>query len=54
MKILKIKTTSGFKMLEPDFEINFMTKTRIDADSPNEDLIELEKGFFYPLETVFI
>ena len=41
-------------MLQKDFEINFLTKTRIDNDSPNEDLIELESGFYYPLETVFI
>ena len=54
MKILKIKTPSGFKMLEPNFEINFMTKTRVDLESPNDDLIELEKGLFYPVETVFI
>lgn len=53
MKILKIKV-SGFKMLEDNFEINFLTKTRIDKTSDNSDLIELENGLFYPVETVFI
>lgn len=54
MKILKLKTTTGFKMLEKDFEINFMTKTRIDRESNNDDLLELETDFFYPIETAFI
>jgi len=54
MKLLKIKVPSGFKMLAKDFEINFMTKTRINKDAPNNDLIELEEDFYYPIETVFI
>ena len=54
MKVLRIKTPSGFKMLQKEFEINFLTKTRVDSGSPNEELIELESGFHYPLETVFI
>lgn len=41
-------------MLEKGFEINFLTKTRVDKDSNNDDLIELEDGFYYPIETVFI
>lgn len=54
MKLLRIKTNSGYRMLEKGFEIDFLTKTRVDKDMPNEDLIELEEGLYYPLETVFI
>ena len=54
MKILKVKTTTGFKMLEKDLEINFLTKTRVDKNSVNDELVELETDFYYPLETVFI
>ena len=41
-------------MLEKGFEINFLTKTRVDKDGVNSDLIELENNFYYPIETVFI
>lgn len=54
MKILKLKTSSGFKMLEKEFSINFLTKTRIDRDSENNDLLEIENNCYYPIETVFI
>ena len=54
MKLLKVKVPSGYKMLTKDFEINFMTKTRINKDASNNDLIELEDDFYYPIETVFI
>ena len=54
MKLLKLKTTSGFRMLEKDFEINFLTKTRVDKDVDNNDLITLEDDLYYPIETVFI
>ena len=54
MKLLKFKTTSGFRMLKKDFEISFLTKTRVDKDMDNDDLIELELGLYYPKETVFI
>ena len=54
MKLLKIKVPSGFKMLAKDFEINFMTKTRINKDASNSDLVELEDDFYYPIETIFI
>lgn len=54
MKLLKFKTQSGFKMLEKGFEVSFLTKTRVDKDKNNDDLIELEEDFYYPLETVFI
>ena len=54
MKLLMFKTPSGFKMLEKGFEVNFLTKTRINKTTDNNDLIELEPGLFYPLETTFI
>ena len=54
MKLLKVKVPSGYKMLAKDFEINFLTKTRVDKDSVNDNLIELEDDFYYPIETIFI
>ena len=54
MKLLKVKTDSGFKMLEPGFEINFLTKTKVNDGSSDDELLELEEGFYYPLETIFI
>ncbi len=54
MKLLKIRFPNGYKMLKKDFEINFMTKTRISKESPNSDLMELEPGLHYPIETAFI
>lgn len=54
MKLLKVWTSSGYKMLKKGFEINFLTKTRVNKDSDNCDLIELEEGFYYPIETVLI
>lgn len=54
MKLLKLKTVSGYKMLEKNFEINFLTKTRIDKSVLNKELIELEDDFFYPIETILI
>ena len=41
-------------MLCERFEINFLTKTRINKNANNDDLIELEDDFFYPKETAFI
>lgn len=54
MKLLKLKVPSGYKMLEKGFEINFLTKTRVDKDSNNDDLIELAEGLYYPKETIFV
>ena len=54
MKLLKFKVLSGYKMLEKGFEVNFLTKTRINKSLENDELIELEPGFYYPLETIFI
>ena len=41
-------------MLSKNFEINFLTKTRVDKDVPNDELLTLEENFYYPIETVFI
>lgn len=54
MKLLKLKTTSGFRMLEKNFEINFLTKTRVDKDVDNNDLLLLANEIYYPIETIFI
>ena len=54
MKLLKLKVPRGYKMLCKDFEINFLTKTRVSKSANNDDLIELENDFYYPKETAFI
>lgn len=54
MYLLSFKIFSGYKMLEKGFSVDFLTKTRIDKNSDNGDLLELEPNFYYPLETVFI
>ena len=54
MKILTIKVPSGYKMLEKNFSINFLTKTRVSKDKGNDDLLYLNGGLTYPIETFFI
>lgn len=54
MKILKIKIPNGYKLLEKGFEISFLSKTRVDKNASNDDLIELENDFYYPIETAFV
>lgn len=54
MKILKIVVPNGFMMLKKGFTLNFLTKTRVNKKAPNDDLIELEPGLYYPKETAFI
>lgn len=54
MKILSIRVPLGYKMLSKNFEINFMTKTRVNKDMPGDELLLLENNFYYPIETVFI
>lgn len=54
MKLLKFKIPYGYKMLDKGFEVNFLTKTRVNKNIENNDLIELEPGLYYPLETTFI
>ena len=54
MKILTMKVPLGYKMLSKNFEINFMTKTRINKDTSSDELLELKEDFFFPIETIFI
>lgn len=54
MKILSIRVPLGYKMLSKNFDINFMTKTRVNKDMPGDELLKLENNFYYPIETVFI
>ncbi len=54
MKLLKLKVPKGYKMLCKNFEINFLTKTRINKSANNDDLFEVDNIFYYPKETVFI
>lgn len=54
MKLLKFKIPYGYKMLEKGFEVSFLTKTRVNKNIENNDLIELEPGLYYPLQTTFI
>lgn len=55
MKLLKIKAINGFKMLANNFEINFLTKTRIDKENICEkDLLQIQDDFYYPLQTILI
>lgn len=54
MKMLQIKLPNGYKMLEKGFEINFLTKTRVNGKADNDDLIDLGSGLYCPIETIFI
>ena len=54
MKVLKFKIPYGYKMLAKGFELSFLTKARVNKNATNNDLIELEQGLYYPLETTFI
>jgi len=54
MKLLKLKVPNGYKMLEKGFEINFLTKTRVDKESLNNDLLFLDDGPAYPIETAIV
>ena len=51
MKLLRIKIPNGYQMLCKDFEIDFLTKTRVNKAANNDDLLELEDDLFYPKET---
>ena len=54
MKLLKLNVISGYKMLSKNFEINFLTKTRVDKDVPNDELLTLEENFYYPIEIALL
>ena len=54
MKLLSISVPNGFRFLKKGFTINFLTKTRVPKDQMQNDLFELEKGLYYPYETIFL
>lgn len=54
MKLLNLKLTSKYKMLDENFEINFLAKTRVSKNNTNDELFDLGKGLFYPIETILI
>lgn len=52
MKILKIKV-SGYKLLEDDFELDFLNKARVSANDKEDEIIELLDNLYMPTTTVF-
>ena len=52
MKILKIKI-SGYKLLEDNFEIDFLSKARVNSSDKEDEVIELDDNLFIPTTTVF-
>ncbi|MEW6605961.1 MAG: AAA family ATPase [bacterium] len=52
MKILKI-IISGYKLLENNFEINFLNKARVNNSDKDDEVIELDEGLYIPTTIVF-
>ena len=52
MKILKIKAT-GFKLLEDNFEIDFLNKARVSTNDKEDEIIELYENLYMPTTTIF-
>jgi len=52
MKILKIKV-SGYKLLENNFELDFLNKARVRANDKEDEIIELLDNLYMPTTTVF-
>lgn len=52
MKVLKIKVT-GFKLLEDDFEIDFLTKARVNNNDKEDEIVEIYDNLYMPTTTVF-
>lgn len=52
MKILKIQV-SGFRSLKDDFELDFLTKSKVQEDDKQEEVIELLPHLSMPVTTVF-
>jgi ABC-type multidrug transport system ATPase subunit len=52
MKILKIKV-SGFKLLEDNFELDFLNKARVSINDKEDEIIELLENLYMPTTTVF-
>lgn len=52
MKILKI-SVSGYKLLEDNFTVDFLTKARVNAVDKEDEVIALEENLYIPTTTVF-
>lgn len=52
MKILKI-IISGYKLLENNFEIDFLNKARVNSSDKDDEVIELDEGLYIPTTIVF-
>src|SRR5690554_859584 len=52
MKILKIKV-SGYKLLEDNFELDFLNKARVSVNDKEDEIIELLDNLYMPTTTVF-
>jgi len=52
MKILKI-IISGYKLLENNFEIDFLNKARVNNSDKDDEVIELDEGLYIPTTIVF-
>jgi AAA15 family ATPase/GTPase len=52
MKILKVKVT-GFKLLEDNFNIDFLNKARVNVSDKEDEIIELYENLYIPTTTVF-
>ncbi len=52
MKILKIRV-SGFKLLEDNFEIDFLSKARVGANDKEDEIIEYYNNLYIPTTIVF-
>ncbi|MBM7453048.1 AAA15 family ATPase/GTPase [Acholeplasma morum] len=52
MKILKINI-SGYKLLENNFEIDFLNKARVNSSDKDDEVIELDEGLYIPTTIVF-
>lgn len=53
MKVLKIKV-SGFKLLKDNFEINFLTKARVNKEDLFDEVVELYENLYMPTTTVLL
>jgi AAA15 family ATPase/GTPase len=52
MKVLKV-IVSGYKLLEDDFTLDFLSKARVSANDKEDEIIELLENLYMPTTTVF-
>jgi AAA15 family ATPase/GTPase len=52
MKILKVCVT-GYKLLEDDFELDFLNKARVSVSDKEDEIVELYENLFMPTTTIF-